>query len=114
MYSIATERSAKSSPTNTRVVHSLDRAWTQDNKFAGNSISTTKYSALVLYRLSFFPLSLLMQFTRISNVYYLILIIFQIIPFFRNGNIITYILHLVFVVVVSMVREGYEDIVYLK
>lgn len=58
---------------------------------------------------SFFPLGLAYQFLRFSNCYFLIVTILSCIPSISPVNPITAINPFVFVLVVSMIREGYED-----
>jgi phospholipid-transporting ATPase len=78
----------------------------RENKdtYVSNYISTTKYSAL-----NFLPLSLLGQFKRYANIYFLIMAILQCIPAISPLNPISSIAPLVFVISLSMLREGFED-----
>lgn len=55
-------------------------------------------------------MSLLKQFLRLANIYFLITAIVQSIPQLSPLSPVTAIAPLVFVLVVSMLREGYEDI----
>ena len=73
-------------------------------KFPSNYISTTKYTLL-----SFLPLGLLYQFFRFSNCYFLFVTILQCIPAVSPLNPVTAILPMIFVLTISMLREGYED-----
>ena len=70
-----------------------------------NYISTTKYNFI-----TFLPKSLLLQFTRLPNDYFLFIAILQSIPAISPLNSITAILPLVFVLAVSMIREFVEDL----
>ena len=70
-----------------------------------NYISTTKYNII-----TFLPKSLLLQFTRLPNVYFLFIAILQSIPAISPLTSVTAILPLVFVLCVSMIRELIEDI----
>ena len=70
-----------------------------------NYISTTKYNCI-----TFLPKSLLLQFTRLPNVYFLLIAILQSIPAISPLNSVTAILPLVFVLSVSMLRELIEDL----
>lgn len=72
--------------------------------FRTNKIRTTKYNIF-----SFFPKSLLYQFVRFANVYFLITAVIQSIPYVSPLNPFSAILPLIFVLGVSMVREGVED-----
>jgi len=72
--------------------------------FPTNYIRTTKYNAI-----TFLPFSLLKQFSRLANIYFLIIAILSLIPEISSISPVTAILPLVFVLVVSMIREGLED-----
>ena len=69
-----------------------------------NYIQTTKYTAL-----SFIPKSIIVQFKRLANVYFLVIAILQSIPIISPLHPITGWFPLAFVLFVSMCREGYED-----
>lgn len=69
-----------------------------------NYIHTTKYTSW-----NFLPLSLLRQFKRKANVYFLIQAILNSIPAVSAFNPITAYMPLAFVLGVSMLREGLED-----
>ena len=70
-----------------------------------NAIRTSKYSAL-----SFIPKNLLVQFKKASNLYFLIITFMQMIELISisNGKP-AMAAPLVMVVIVSMVKDGYED-----
>jgi phospholipid-transporting ATPase len=55
------------------------------------------------------PLSLLLQFTRVANVYFLITAILQSIPIISPLHPFSAIAPLIFVLAVAMTREGVED-----
>jgi magnesium-transporting ATPase (P-type) len=69
-----------------------------------NYIRTTKYTFY-----SFLPLSLMYQFKREANIYFLLQAILNSIPQVSAMNPITAYLPLSFVLGVSMFREGLED-----
>ena len=71
-----------------------------------NTITTTKYNFL-----TFIPKSLLYQFTRLSNVYFLCTAIIQSIRLISPLTSLTAIVPLIFVLGVSMIRELIEDLV---
>eukprot|EP01022_Parablepharisma_sp_SALTPOND_P012516 TRINITY_DN16105_c0_g1_i3.p2 TRINITY_DN16105_c0_g1~~TRINITY_DN16105_c0_g1_i3.p2 ORF type:complete len:773 (+),score=77.26 TRINITY_DN16105_c0_g1_i3:2717-5035(+) len=73
-------------------------------EFPTNYVRTTKYTAL-----SFIPKSLLIQFMRLANIYFLVIATLQCIPTISPLNPITAVLPLAFVLIVSMIREGIED-----
>lgn len=64
-----------------------------------NRISTTKYHPVL-----FLPATLVMQFTRIANVYFLATAVIQCIPGLSALEPFTAILPLSFVLVVSLIR----------
>eukprot|EP01022_Parablepharisma_sp_SALTPOND_P033355 TRINITY_DN88560_c0_g1_i1.p1 TRINITY_DN88560_c0_g1~~TRINITY_DN88560_c0_g1_i1.p1 ORF type:complete len:1431 (-),score=165.41 TRINITY_DN88560_c0_g1_i1:96-4388(-) len=74
------------------------------SNYKNNYVRTTKYTIL-----TFLPKSLLIQFTRFANVYFLVIAILQSIPQISPLNPLSGILPLVFVLVISMIREGIED-----
>ncbi|GAB4836197.1 Alanine--tRNA ligase [Ancistrocladus abbreviatus] len=73
-------------------------------EFAGNSIRTSKYTII-----TFVPRNLFEQFHRVAYIYFLIIAILNQIPqlavFGRGASI----LPLAFVLLVSAVKDGYED-----
>lgn len=75
--------------------------------FTSNKVVTTKYNLL-----TFLPFSLFIQFRRVSNIYFLIIAVLQSIPQISPLQPFTAIAPLVFVLGVSMIREGIED--YLR
>lgn len=72
--------------------------------FPNNFVTTSKYTII-----DFLPKSLLFQFQRYANIYFLCIAILQSIPAISPMNPSTAIAPLVFVLLVSMVREGFED-----
>ena len=50
-----------------------------------------------------------MQFKRVANIYFLVTAVLQSIPVVSALNPITAIVPLVFVLAISMIREGIED-----
>ena len=75
-----------------------------DKSFPTNFISTSKYTLL-----TFLPIALLLQFRRYANVYFLITAILQTIPQISPLTPATAWIPLIFVLGLSMVREGIED-----
>ena len=73
-------------------------------KFKNNKITTTKYNFI-----TFFPKSLLLQFTRLANIFFLFTAIIQSIPVISPLTSLTAIIPLIFVLGVSMIREFIED-----
>ena len=78
-------------------------------KHISNLISTTKYNFI-----TFIPKSLIIQFYRLSNVYFLATAIIQSIPIISPLTSLTAIFPLIFVLFVSMLRELIEDLARMK
>jgi phospholipid-transporting ATPase len=73
--------------------------------FTNNTVSTTKYTVF-----TFLPLNLLYQFSKIANLYFLFLTILQIIPEVSiSDGIPTILAPLAFIVLLSMVKDAFED-----
>ncbi|KAH7830451.1 putative phospholipid-transporting ATPase VD [Monocercomonoides exilis] len=77
----------------------------QPVQYKSNVVSTTKYSPL-----TFVPMNLFQQFCRLANVYFLLIAILQLIPGLTTLNPVTSILPLVFVILVTMVKDLLEDL----
>ena len=73
-------------------------------KICNNKISTTKYNLL-----TFFPKGLLLQCTRLANIFFLFTAIIQSISVISPLTSLTAIVPLIFVLGVSMIREFIED-----
>ena len=73
-------------------------------KFKNNEIDTKKYNII-----TFLPKSLLFQFMRLANVYFLIIAIIQCISIISPLNPVSAIAPLIIVLSVSLIREGIED-----
>jgi magnesium-transporting ATPase (P-type) len=81
------------------------RIGSQQRFFPDNSISTTKYTFY-----NFFFKNLFQQFTKMANLYFLFLACLQLIPAVTTSNgYPTYLFPLSFVVLLNMVKDGYED-----
>ncbi|KAH7820133.1 putative P-type ATPase [Monocercomonoides exilis] len=76
-----------------------------DKEFPSNYVSTTKY-----HPLTFIPKNLLEQFRRLANLYFLMIAILQLIPNLTTLNPVTSILPLIFVVLVTMIKDLVEDL----
>ena len=83
-----------------------DQAALQENRRMGtNIIRTSKYTTL-----SFVPLNLFMQFNKAPNVYFLIITFMQMIDEISiSGGKPAMALPLVVIVVVSMIKDAFED-----
>lgn len=73
-------------------------------KYVSNYISTTKYNSV-----NFLPFAIGAQFKRYANVYFLMMAILQSIPAISPLNPVSAIVPLVFVISLSVIREGFED-----
>ncbi|CAD8136462.1 unnamed protein product [Paramecium pentaurelia] len=78
---------------------------TESEVYPTNFIKTSKYNIV-----TFLPLSLLGQFRRYANIYFLFIAIIQSFPIISPLNPISAIAPLVFVLGLSMIREAMEDI----
>ncbi|TPX75731.1 hypothetical protein CcCBS67573_g03000 [Chytriomyces confervae] len=72
--------------------------------FVDNTVRTARFTVV-----SFLPMQLLIQFSKVANVYFLLISALQLIPTVSPTGQFTTILPLSFFVVVSMVKEGYDD-----
>ncbi|KAD3641546.1 hypothetical protein R6Q59_004164 [Mikania micrantha] len=92
-------------PGFTRVVFCNDsmKHRTKPYKYSGNGVTTTKYNLI-----TFLPKSLFEQFRRVANLYFLLVAVLSVTslaPF----SPLSLIAPLVFVVGISMLKEGVED-----
>ena len=78
---------------------------TKDLKFKSNKIDTKKYNII-----TFLPKSLLFQFIRPANIYFLIIAIIQCIPLISPLGPMSAVAPLIFVLSVSLIRELIEDL----
>ncbi|KAH3766896.1 transmembrane protein [Pelomyxa schiedti] len=72
--------------------------------FPSNLIRTTKYTLL-----TFLPKNLFEQYRRATNLYFLLVVIITCIPQISPMSPVTSILPTAFVLLVTMLKEGYED-----
>ncbi|CAM8938245.1 unnamed protein product [Rhodiola kirilowii] len=86
-----------------RTIHCNDREANQIVRFKGNSVSTTKYNVL-----TFLPKGLYEQFRRVANFYFLMISVLSLTPL-SPVSPVTNILPLSMVLLVSLVKEAYED-----
>ena len=75
----------------------------QNHRFGNNFISTTKYSPI-----TFIPMSLMIQFKRPTNLYFLIVIILTCLPY-TPKNPASMIGTFGVILLATMIKEGYED-----
>ena len=82
-----------------------DQAKNSEFGFVSNYIRTTKYTLL-----TFLPLSILYQYMKLANCYFLLLCFLTCIPSISPWAPSTQIGPTIFVLLISIIREGYEDI----
>ncbi|KAI0958077.1 hypothetical protein AcW1_006256 [Taiwanofungus camphoratus] len=73
--------------------------------YSSNQVITSKYSVL-----TFLPRNLLEQFRRVANVFFLAIAILQFFPIFPTVSPGLAILPLLIVLVITGLKDGYEDI----
>lgn len=76
----------------------------QDQNFCDNSIKTAKYN-----KFNFIPLAIVYQFRNYFNVYFLFAALLQSITIISPVNPGVALVPFIFVIVVSVIREGVED-----
>ncbi|XP_077210178.1 aminophospholipid ATPase 3 isoform X2 [Tasmannia lanceolata] len=86
-----------------RTIYCNDRDANLPVRFKGNSISTTKYNVA-----TFFPKGLFEQFRRVANLYFLMISILSTTPI-SPVNPVTNMVPLSLVLLVSLVKEAFED-----
>lgn len=91
--------------TGERVIRVNDRVANKHQRFKNNAISTTKYGPI-----TFLPKNLYEQFKRLANLWFLIVAVIQLIPGVSPLNPASSIVPLVFVLLVTAVKEAFEDI----
>ncbi len=75
------------------------------DKYLNNTVRTCKYSIL-----TFLPLNLMVQFSKMANCYFLLLVLLEFVPaVYQPGGPLSMLMPLVFVVVVSMIKDIIED-----
>ncbi|XVF24595.1 hypothetical protein REPUB_Repub13aG0141100 [Reevesia pubescens] len=88
-----------------RLVHINDPVKTNERfEFAGNSIRTAKYSIL-----TFLPRNLFEQFHRVAYIYFLVIAVLNQLPQLAVFGRGVSILPLAFVLLVTAVKDAYED-----
>lgn len=68
------------------------------------------HKILSYYRFTFIPVSLFIQFVRVTNIFYVINAILQSTPSISTNSPLASIVPLAFVVLLGMLREGLADI----
>lgn len=78
---------------------------TKPTSFPSNKLNNQKYSFM-----SFLPKLLFNEFKFFFNMFFLLIALSQFVPFLKVGLLVTYVAPLVFVLVVTMIKEAYDDI----
>ncbi|XP_033633793.1 phospholipid-transporting ATPase ID-like isoform X2 [Asterias rubens] len=91
-------------PETERHLKANNREFNSQFRYANNYIKTSKYNVL-----TFVPVNLFEQFLRIANFYFLVLFILQLIPAISSLNPVTTGLPLVFVLAVTLIKDGVDD-----
>ncbi|KAF2225946.1 hypothetical protein BDZ85DRAFT_272555 [Elsinoe ampelina] len=73
--------------------------------YLGNTIRSSRYNLW-----NFFPRQLWAQFSKLANFYFLVISIFQVIPGLSTTGQFTTIVPLMFFVMLSIGKEGYDDL----
>ena len=76
----------------------------QQFKYPSNFIRTSKYSLL-----TYLPKSILLQYKKYANIYFLVTAILQSIPAISPLSPFSAIAPVIFVIFLAVIREGYED-----
>ena len=90
---------------NNRHIRANDQAYNKKWNYFENSISTSRYNII-----TFLPKNLFEQFQRVANIYFTILLILQLIPQISSLTPITTIIPLLFVLGITLAKDGVDDI----
>eukprot|EP01112_Ceratiomyxa_fruticulosa_P017857 TRINITY_DN5637_c0_g2_i1.p1 TRINITY_DN5637_c0_g2~~TRINITY_DN5637_c0_g2_i1.p1 ORF type:complete len:660 (+),score=121.16 TRINITY_DN5637_c0_g2_i1:150-2129(+) len=102
--SLDTVSGSESARNSSYTIRINDTKANREKAFPSNYIRTTKYTIL-----TFLPKNLFEQFRRVSNFYFLMIMILQLIPEITPLIPITSILPLAFVLAISAIKEAIED-----
>ncbi|KAI8618854.1 hypothetical protein BC830DRAFT_1165860 [Chytriomyces sp. MP71] len=75
-----------------------------DSPFVDNTVRTARFTVF-----SFLPMQIWIQFSKVANLYFLLISGLQLIPNVSPTGRFTTIFPLSFFVIVSMIKEGYDD-----
>ncbi|EDQ92264.1 uncharacterized protein MONBRDRAFT_23245 [Monosiga brevicollis MX1] len=87
-----------------RTIRPLNREYSTEQGYVSNGISTSKYTWLTLL-----PKNLFEQFHRLANVYFLFIVILNWLPMVQAFAKEIAMLPLLFVLLVTLVKDAYED-----
>ncbi|XP_037547990.1 phospholipid-transporting ATPase ID [Nematolebias whitei] len=88
-----------------RLLRANDRPYSLSFHYANNAIKTSKYNIV-----TFLPLNLFEQFTRLANAYFLFLLILQLIPQISSVPWFTTAVPLIGVLGITAVKDANDDI----
>ena len=74
-------------------------------KFPSNKLNNQKYNFF-----NFLPILLYNEFKFFFNLFFLLTTLSQFVPFLKVGLLVTYVAPLVFVLIVTMLKEAWDDI----
>ncbi|CAH7683988.1 expressed protein, partial [Phakopsora pachyrhizi] len=83
---------------------SLDNSGDPIARYVRNKVRTTKYTIA-----TFIPKNLYEQFRNVANVYFLVLVIFQVFPIFGAATPQVAMLPLLFILSVTALKDAFED-----
>eukprot|EP01025_Chloroclados_australasicus_P048093 TRINITY_DN5435_c0_g1_i1.p1 TRINITY_DN5435_c0_g1~~TRINITY_DN5435_c0_g1_i1.p1 ORF type:complete len:1141 (+),score=150.88 TRINITY_DN5435_c0_g1_i1:186-3608(+) len=96
---------AATASANFRVVNfNLDGSLPPPKEYSQNFVKTSKYTIL-----TFLPINLYQQFSRIANLYFLLIAMLQLVPGLSPTSWFTSVAPLMFVLTVNAVKEVIED-----
>lgn len=77
---------------------------TTPRTMASNKLSNTKYNII-----TFIPVVLYHQFKFFFNLFFLLICLSQLYPPLKVGFLFTYVAPLAFVLVITLLKEGWDD-----
>eukprot|EP00759_Apiculatamorpha_spiralis_P023498 PhF_6_TR27177/c0_g2_i1/m.39850/K01530/E3.6.3.1; phospholipid-translocating ATPase len=86
------------------LIHMNNPAANAQFKYPDNFIKTSKYNLV-----TFLPMNLFEQFRKVSNFYFLVNMVFSLVPGVSPVSPLTAIMPLLFVLGVAAAKDGYED-----
>ena len=78
---------------------------TSPGRFMSNKLQNNKYNII-----TFVPVVLFNQFKFFYNLFFLLISLSQFVPPLKVGYLFTYISPLVFVLLITMTKEAFDDI----
>ncbi|KAJ2700306.1 hypothetical protein H4R19_005481 [Coemansia spiralis] len=72
--------------------------------YCTNAITTSQYTLL-----NFVPLNLSWQFRRVANIYFLVLTVLQLVPYFAVGTAFLTVAPILLVLAITAIKDAFED-----